>query len=184
MAEIVPGLKKRYREEIVPALMKRFGYRNVMEVPRLEKIVVNIGLGEGKDDAKALDSASQDIATITGQRPVITRAKKSIAGFKLRAGHPVGLKATVRGNRMYDFLDRLCNVALARQRDFRGVSPDSFDGRGNYTLGLEEQLVWPEIDYDSVDKVRGMEITIVTTAKTDEEGRELLSLLGMPFKRP
>lgn len=184
MAEIVPRLKKRYREEIVPALMKRFGYRNVMEVPRLEKIVVNIGLGEGKDDAKALDSASQDIATITGQRPVITRAKKSIAGFKLRAGHPIGLKATVRGNRMYDFLDRLCNVALARQRDFRGVSPDSLDGRGNYTLGLEEQLVWPEIDYDSVDKVRGMEITIVTTAKTDEEGSELLRLLGMPFQRP
>ncbi|HAL62723.1 MAG TPA: 50S ribosomal protein L5 [Chloroflexi bacterium] len=181
---VTPRLKKRYREEIVPALMKRFGYRNVMEVPRLEKIVVNIGLGEGKDDAKALDSASQDIATITGQRPVITRAKKSIAGFKLRAGHPIGLKATVRGNRMYGFLDRLCNVALARQRDFRGVSPDSFDGRGNYTLGLEEQLVWPEIDYDSIDKVRGMEITIVTTAKTDEEGRELLRLLGMPFKRP
>ena len=184
MAEIVPRLKKRYREEIVPALMKRFGYRNVMEVPRLEKIVVNIGLGEGKDDAKALDSASQDIAIITGQRPVITRAKKSIAGFKLRAGHPIGLKATARGNRMYDFLDRLCNVALARQRDFRGVSPDSFDGRGNYTLGLEEQLVWPEIDYDSIDKVRGMEITIVTTAKSDEEGRELLRLFGMPFKRP
>ena len=184
MAEIVPRLKKRYREEIVPALMKQFGYRNVMEVPRLEKIVVNIGLGEGKDDAKALDSASQDIAIITGQRPVITRAKKSIAGFKLRAGHPIGLKATARGNRMYDFLDRLCNVALARQRDFRGVSPDSFDGRGNYTLGLEEQLVWPEIDYDSIDKVRGMEITIVTTAKSDEEGRELLRLFGMPFKRP
>ena len=184
MAEIVPRLKKRYGEEIVPALMKRLGYRNVMEVPRLEKIVVNIGLGEGKDDAKVLDSASQDMATITGQRPVITRAKKSIAGFKLRAGHPIGLKATVRGNRMYDFLDRLCNVALARRRDFRGVSPDSFDGRGNYTLGLEDQLVWPEIDYDSIDKVRGLEITIVTTAKTDEEGRELLGLLGMPFKRP
>jgi large subunit ribosomal protein L5 len=184
MAEIVPRLKKRYREEIIPTLMKRFGYRNVMEVPRLEKIVVNIGLGEGKDDAKALDSASQDVATITGQRPVITRAKKSIAAFKLRSGHPIGLKATVRGNRMYDFLDRLCNVTLARRRDFRGVSPDSFDGRGNYTLGLEEQLVWPEIDYDSIDKVRGMEITIVTTAKTDEEGRELLRLFGMPFKRP
>ena len=184
MAEIVSRLKKRYREEIVPVLMKQFGYRNVMEVPRLEKIVVNIGLGEGKDDAKALDSASQDIATITGQRPVITRAKRSIAGFKLRAGHPIGLKATMRGNRMYDFLDRLCNVALARQRDFRGISPDSFDGRGNYTLGLEEQLVWPEIDYDSIDKVRGMETTIVTTAKTDEEGRELLRLFGMPFKRP
>lgn len=184
MAKVVPRLKKRYREEIVPALMKGFGYRNVMEAPRLEKIVVNVGLGEGKDDAKALDSASQDIATITGQRPLITRAQKSIAGFKLRAGHPIGLKATVRGNRMYDLLDRLCNVALARHRDFRGVSPDSFDGRGNYTLGLEEQLVWPEIDYDSIDKVRGMEITIVTTAKSDEEGRELLRLFGMPFKRP
>lgn len=165
-------------------MMQRFGYRNPMEVPRLEKIVVNIGLGEGKEDAKALDSASQDIATITGQRPVITRAKKSIAGFKLREGQPIGLKATMRGNRMYGFLDRLCNVALARQRDFRGVPSDSFDGRGNYTLGLEEQLVWPEIDYDSIDRVRGMEITIVTTAQTDEEGRELLRLLGMPFKRP
>lgn len=184
MVEIIPRMKERYREEIVPAMMQRFGYRNPMEVPRLEKIVVNIGLGEGKEDAKALDSASQDIATITGQRPVITRAKKSIAGFKLREGQPIGLKATMRGNRMYGFLDRLCNVALARQRDFRGVPSDSFDGRGNYTLGLEEQLVWPEIDYDSIDRVRGMEITIVTTAQTDEEGRELLRLLGMPFKRP
>ena len=180
---IIPRLKKGYREEIIPALMKRFGYRNVMEVPWLEKIVVNIGLGEGKEDAKALDSASRDMATITGQRPVITRAKRSIAGFKLRTGQPIGLKATLRGDRMYYFFDRLCNLALPRRRDFRGVSPDSFDGRGNYTLGLEEQLVWPEIDYDSVDKVRGMEISIVTTAKTDEEGRELLRLLGMPFRR-
>ncbi len=180
---IIPRLKKRYREEIIPALMKRFGHRNVMEVPRLEKIVVNIGLGEGKEDAKALDSASRDIATITGQRPVITRAKRSIAGFKLRAGQPIGLKATLRGDRMYNFFDRLCNLALPRRRDFRGVSSDSFDGRGNYTLGLEEQLVWPEIEYDSVDKVRGMEISIVSTAETDEEGRELLRLLGMPFQR-
>jgi len=145
--------------------------------------VINIGLGEALQDAKALDHAVQDIATITGQRPVVTRARKSVAGFKLREGRAIGVKVTLRGNRMWDFFDRLCNVALPRKRDFRGISPDSFDGRGNYTLGLDEQLVWPEIDYDSIDKVRGMEITIVTTAKTDEEGRELLSLLGMPFWR-
>lgn len=163
--------------------MKEFGYRNVMEVPRLVKIVVNVGVGEAIQNPKALDHAVQDIATITGQRPIVTRARKSIAGFKLRKGDPIGVKATLRGDRMYDFLDRLCNVALPRQRDFRGVSPDSFDGRGNYTLGLREQLVWPEIDYDSIDKIRGMEITIVTTAKTDEEGRRLLALLGMPFRR-
>lgn len=180
---MIPRLKKRYKEEVVPALRERFGYRNVMEVPRLEKMVVNVGLGEALQDAKALDFAARDIAAITGQRPAITRAKKSIASFRLRAGNPIGLKATVRGNRMYNLFDRLCNVALARQRDFRGVSPDSFDGHGNYTLGLEEQLAWPEIDYDEVDKARGMEIIIVTTAKTDEEGRELLRLLGMPFSR-
>jgi large subunit ribosomal protein L5 len=179
----MPRLKERYLKEVVPALMKEFGYRNVMEVPRLEKIVVNVGVGEALQNAKALDHAVQDIATITGQRPIVTRAKKSIAGFKLRAGRAIGVKATLRGDRMYDFLDRLCNVALPRRRDFRGVSPDSFDGRGNYTLGLREQLVWPEIDYDSIDKVRGMEISIVTTAKTDEEGRRLLQLLGMPFAR-
>lgn len=176
-------LKDIYRKEVIPALMKEFGYRNVMEVPRLKKIVVNVGVGEALQDAKALDHAVQDIATITGQRPIVTRAKKSIAGFKLREGMPIGVKVTLRGDRMYDFLDRLCNVALPRRRDFRGVSPDSFDGRGNYTLGLREQLVWPEIDYDSIDKVRGMEISIVTTAKTDEEGRRLLELLGMPFAR-
>jgi len=163
--------------------MKEFGYRNVMEVPRLEKIVVNVGVGEALQNAKALDHTVQDISTITGQRPIVTRAKKSIAGFKLREGMTVGVKVTLRGDRMYDFLDRLCNVALPRRRDFRGVSPDSFDGRGNYSLGLREQLVWPEIDYDSIDKVRGMEISIVTTAKTDEEGRHLLQLLGMPFVR-
>jgi len=163
--------------------MKEFAYRNVMEVPRLEKIVVNVGVGEALQNAKALDHAVQDISTITGQRPIVTRAKKSIAGFKLREGMAIGVKTTLRGNRMYDFLDRLCNVALPRRRDFRGVSPDSFDGRGNYTLGLREQLVWPEIDYDSIDKVRGMEISIVTTARTDEEGRHLLQLLGMPFAR-
>jgi large subunit ribosomal protein L5 len=179
----VPRLKESYRKEIVPALMKEFGYRNVMEVPRLEKIVVNVGIGEALQDAKALDHTVQDVSTITGQRPIVTRAKKSIAGFKLRAGMTIGVKVTLRGNRMYDFLDRLCNVALPRRRDFRGVSPDSFDGRGNYTLGLREQLVWPEIHYDSIDKVRGMEISIVTTAKTDEEGRRLLQLLGMPFAR-
>jgi len=179
----VPRLKDFYRKEVIPALMKEFGYRNVMEVPRLKKVVVNVGVGEALQDAKALDHAVQDIATITGQRPIVTRAKKSIAGFKLRAGMPIGVKVTLRGDRMYDFLDRLFNVALPRRRDFRGVSPDSFDGRGNYTLGLREQLVWPEINYDSIDKVRGMEITIVTTAKTDEEGRRLLELLGMPFAR-
>ena len=164
-------------------MMKEFGYRNVMEAPRLGKIVVNVGVGEALQNAKALDHTVQDITIITGQRPIVTRAKKSIAGFKLREGMTVGVKVTLRGDRMYDFLDRLCNVALPRRRDFRGVSPDSFDGRGNYSLGLREQLVWPEIDYDSIDKVRGMEISIVTTAKTDEEGRHLLQLLGMPFAR-
>ncbi len=179
----MPRLKDSYRKEVVPALMKEFGYRNVMEVPRLEKIVVNVGVGEALQNAKALDHTVQDISIITGQRPIVTRAKKSIAGFKLREGMTVGVKVTLRGDRMYDFLDRLCNIALPRRRDFRGVSPDSFDGRGNYSLGLREQLVWPEIDYDSIDKVRGMEISIVTTAKTDEEGRHLLQLLGMPFAR-
>jgi large subunit ribosomal protein L5 len=163
--------------------MEDLGYRNVMEVPRLVKIVLNIGLGEALQDAKALDGATQDLTTITGQRPIVTRARKSIAGFKLREGMAIGMKVTLRGRRMYDFLDRLINAALPRQRDFRGISRDSFDGRGNYTLGLEEQLLWPEIDYDSIDKVRGMEISIVTTATTDEEGRRLLTLLGMPFKR-
>lgn len=179
----MPRLKDSYRKGVVPALIKELGYRNVMEVPRLEKIVVNVGVGEALQNAKALDHAVQDISTITGQRPIVTRAKKSIASFKLREGMAIGVKTTLRGNRMYDFLDRLCNVTLPRRRDFRGVSPDSFDGRGNYTLGLREQLVWPEIDYDSIDKVRGMEISIVTTAKTDEEGQHLLQLLGMPFSR-
>jgi large subunit ribosomal protein L5 len=176
-------LKETYLKEVVPMLMQDFGYRNVMEVPRLTKIVLNIGLGEALQDAKALDGASRDLATITGQRPIITRSRRSIAAFKLREGMAIGAKVTLRGGRMYDFLDRLVNAALPRHRDFRGISRDSFDGRGNYTLGLEEQLVWPEIDYDSIDKVRGMEISIVTTAKTDEEARRLLTLLGMPFKR-
>jgi large subunit ribosomal protein L5 len=179
----MPRLKDRYKTEMVPALMQEFGYRNVMEVPRLEKIVVNVGLGEALENVKALDAAARDVSTITGQKPIITRAKKSIAVFRLREGNPIGVKVTLRGNRMYDFLDRLCNAALPRQRDFRGVSPDAFDGRGNYTLGLREQLLWPEIDYDSIDKVRGMEVTMVTTAQTDEEGRRLLQLLGMPFQR-
>jgi large subunit ribosomal protein L5 len=176
-------LKDIYQKEIVPILMEDFGYRNVMQAPRLVKVVVNIGLGEALQDAKALDGATRDLSIITGQQPIITRARKSIAAFKLREGMAIGAKVTLRGRRMYDFLDRLLNVTLPRQRDFRGVSRDAFDGRGNYTLGLEEQLVWPEIEYDSIDKVRGMEISIVTTAQTDEEARRLLTLLGMPFKR-
>lgn len=176
-------LKEIYQKEIVPILIEDFGYRNVMQVPRLVKVVVNIGLGEALQEAKALDGATRDLSTITGQQPIITRARKSIAAFKLREGMAIGAKVTLRGRRMYDFVDRLLNVALPRQRDFRGVSRDAFDGRGNYTLGLEEQLIWPEIQYDSIDKVRGMEISIVTTAKTDEEARRLLTLLGMPFSR-
>jgi len=183
MMVAMPRLKDRYRNEIVQTMMDEFGYRNKMQVPRLDKIVVNIGLGEALQNAKALDNATRDLAQITGQKAIITRARKSIATFKVRQGNPIGAKVTLRGNRMYDFLDRLCNIALPRQRDFHGVSPDSFDGRGNYTLGLREQLVWPEINYDDVDKVRGMEITIVTTAKTDEEARRLLQLFGMPFGR-
>jgi large subunit ribosomal protein L5 len=179
----VPRLKERYQTEIVPALMEEFGYENVMQVPRLEKVVVNVGAGEALQNAKALDAISQDLMIITGQRPIITRARKSIASFKLREGNPIGVKVTLRGRRMFDFMDRLLNIALARQRDFRGVSPDSFDGRGNYAIGLTEQLVWPEIDYDKIDRVRGMGITIVTTAETDEEARRLLALLGMPFRQ-
>lgn len=179
----MPRLKERYQTEVVPALMSEFGYKNIMQVPRLQKVVVNVGAGEALQNAKALDAISQDLMLITGQKPIITRAKKSIAGFKLREGNPIGVKVTLRGNRMFDFMDRLMNIALARQRDFRGVSPDSFDGRGNYAIGLAEQLVWPEIDYDKIDKIRGMSITIVTTAQTDEEARRLLALLGMPFKR-
>jgi large subunit ribosomal protein L5 len=175
-------LQERYREEVQPAMMDEFGYRNVMEVPRLQKVVVNVGVGEALDNARALDHAVQDITTITGQHPVVTRARKSIASFKLREGRAIGVKVTLRGERMWAFLDRLCNVALARQRDFRGV-PDTLDGHGNFTLGLREQLVFPEVSYDSIDKIRGMEISIVTTAHTDEEGRRLLELLGMPFRR-
>ena len=174
-------LRERYREDIVPALQRELGYANIYQVPRLEKIVVNVGLGEAIANGRALEAATNDLATITGQQPVVTRAKKSIAAFKLRAGMPIGAMVTLRGERMYEFLDRLVSVALPRIRDFRGVSPNSFDGRGNFTLGLREQLMFPEIDYDRIDKIRGLEISIVTTAKTDDEGRRLLALLGMPF---
>ena len=176
-------LRERYREEIVPELMKEFGYANVMQVPHLEKIVVNVGLGEAISNAKALESAVADLSAITGQRPVVTRAKKSIAAFKLRAGMPVGATVTLRGERMYEFFDRLVAVTLPRIRDFRGVSPNSFDGRGNYTLGLREQIAFPEIDYDKIDKARGLELSLVTSAKTDDEGQRLLAMLGMPFAR-
>ena len=176
-------MKERYKQEIVSKLMSDYDYGNPLQAPRVVKVVVNVGVGEALNDAKALDNTVRDISVITGQRPILTRARTSIANFKLREGRAIGVKVTLRGQRMYDFLDRLLNVALPRQRDFRGVSPDAFDGRGNYTLGLPEQLIWPEISYDSIDKVRGMEISIVTTAKTDEEGRRLLELLGMPFRR-
>jgi len=179
----MPRLRDAYKSEIVPAMMERFSYRNIMEVPRLEKIVVNIGLGEALQNAKALDAATNDLTTITGQKPVTTRARKSIANFKLRAGNPIGVKVTLRGEKMYSFLDRLINIALPRQRDFAGVPRSAFDGRGNYTLGIREQLLFVEIEYDSIDKVRGLEMTIVTTAKTDEEARSLLELFGMPFAK-
>jgi large subunit ribosomal protein L5 len=178
----MPNLKQYYRETVVPQLMSEFKYDNVMQVPRIIKVNVNVGVGEAIDNAKALDGAVDDLIKITGQKPVITKAKKSIATFKLREGRAIGVKVTLRNERMWALLDRLINVALPRTRDFRGISGDSFDGRGNYTLGLREQLIFPEIEYDKIDKVRGMEVTIVTTAKTDEEGRRLLRLLGMPFR--
>lgn len=181
--KVLPRLKEKYLREIVPALMGDFGYANVMQVPRLERVAINIGLGEAIQNPKALESAERDLATISGQHPVITRAKKSIAGFKLRTGMPIGMKVTLRGRRMYEFLDRLLNAVIPRIRDFRGVTRNSFDGRGNYSLGLRDQLIFPEIDYDKVDKARGLEVTIVTTALSDEEGRRLLELLGMPFVR-
>jgi len=176
-------LLERYRNEVVPALMEEFRYTTPMQVPRVVKIVVNIGVGEALDNAKALDAAVEDLRKITGQQPVITRARRSIAGFKLREGRAIGVKVDLRGERMWSLLDRLMHVALPRTRDFSGVSPDSFDGRGNYTLGLREQIYFPEIEYDKIDKVRGLEMTIVTTASTDEEGRRLLALLGMPFRQ-
>lgn len=176
-------LKEKYQQEVVPALQKEFSYKNPMQVPTVHKVVVNIGMGEAIQNAKAMDAAISDLSVITGQRPVITRAKRSVATFKLREGMQIGCMVTLRGERMYYFLDKLMNVALPRLRDFQGVSPEAFDGRGNYTLGLREQLVFPEIEYDKVDKVRGMEVSIVTTARTDEEGRRLLRLMGMPFKK-
>jgi large subunit ribosomal protein L5 len=176
-------VRDRYRDEAIPALTSDFGYKNVYQVPKLDKIVVNIGLGEAVQNGRALDAAVSDLRWITGQAPVVTRAKKSIAAFKLRAGMPIGAMVTLRGDRMYEFYDRLTAIALPRIRDFRGVSPNSFDGRGNYTMGLREQIMFPEIEYDQIDKVRGLEISIVTTARTDEEGRRLLALLGMPFAR-
>ena len=177
------ALKEKYRQEVAPALQKEFGYKNVMQVPNVAKIVVNIGMGEVIQNAKAMDFAVADLAAITGQRPVITRAKRSVAAFKLREGMQIGCMVTLRGDRMYYFLEKVINVALPRIRDFHGISPDAFDGRGNYTLGLREQLVFPEIDYDKIDKLRGMEISIVTTAQSDQEGRRLLALLGMPFRK-
>ncbi|WP_027365220.1 50S ribosomal protein L5 [Desulfotruncus alcoholivorax] len=178
----MPRLKEKHNNEIVKAMMDKFGYKNVMQVPRLEKVVINMGVGEAIQNSKAVDAAVNDLMIITGQRPVVTKAKKSIAAFKLRQGMTIGCKVTLRGDRMYEFVDRLVNIALPRVRDFRGVSPKSFDGRGNYSLGIREQLIFPEIDYDKIDKVRGMDIIFVTTARTDEEARELLRLMGMPFR--
>ena len=176
-------LKEMYKNEIVDAMIKKFGYKNVMEVPKLDKIVLNMGVGEAKDNAKVLEAAVKDMEAITGQKVVTTKAKNSIANFKIREGLPIGCKVTLRGEKMYEFLDRLVNLALPRVRDFRGVNPNAFDGRGNYALGIKEQIIFPEIEYDKVDKVRGMDIIFVTTAKTDEEARELLKLLGMPFSK-
>jgi len=175
-------LKDKYKNEVVSAMMQKFGYKNIMQVPKLEKVVLSMGVGEAIQNSKAMDAAVNDLMTISGQRPVVTKAKKSIAAFKLRQGMSIGCKVTLRGERMYDFVDKLFNVALPRVRDFRGVSPNSFDGRGNYSLGIREQLIFPEIEYDKIDKIRGMDIIFVTTARTDEEARELLRLLGMPFR--
>ncbi len=176
-------LKDAYKATVAPALMKKFSYKSVMQIPKLEKIVINVGSGEARDNSKAIDSIMGDLAKITGQKPVVCKAKKSVANFKVREGMPVGVKVTLRGDRMYEFTDRLFNIALPRVRDFRGISPDSFDGRGNYAMGVKEQLIFPEIDYDKIDKVRGMDIIFVTTAKTDEEARELLDMLGAPFAK-
>lgn len=178
-----PRLKHKYQQEVAPALQPQFGYRNIMQIPRITKIAVNVGLGEALQDANALDRATEQIAAITGQKPIVTRAKRSIANFRLRAGNPIGVAATLRGDRMWEFLDRLVAAALPRIRDFQGLNPNAFDGRGNYSLGLREQLIFPEIDYDRVDKVRGLQVTIVTTAKTDEEARRLLELMGLPFRK-
>ena len=179
----MPNLKAKYQAEVAPALMQKFGYKSTMQIPRLEKIVVNVGCSEARENAKVLDAVVRDLTTITGQKAVITQAKKSVANFKLREGMPIGAKVTLRGDKMWEFLDRLFNVALPRVRDFRGISADAFDGRGNYALGIKEQLIFPEIEYDKIDKIRGMDIVMVTTAQTDEEARELLKLVGAPFVR-
>ena len=176
-------IKKLYTEEVAPALFKKFEYKSTMQIPKIDKIVINVGLGEAKDNPKVIDAAMNDLALITGQKPVVTKAKKSIANFKLRQGMNIGVKVTLRGDKMYEFIDRLFNVALPRVRDFRGINPNAFDGRGNYSLGIKEQLIFPEIEYDKIDKIRGMDIIFVTTANTDEEGRELLTLMGAPFTR-
>jgi large subunit ribosomal protein L5 len=180
---MAPRLKERYKTEIVPELMKQFSYGNVMQVPRVDKVTVNIGLGEARDNARAVETASSEIATITGQRPVVTKAKKAIANFKIRENMPIGVAVTLRGDRMYEFMDRLLNAALPRIRDFHGVPSKAFDGRGNFSLGVREQLIFPEIDYDKVDRIRGMQVNIITTARTDEEGKRLLELMGMPFSK-
>ena len=177
----VPNLKAKYQQEVAPALMQKFGYKSPMQIPRLEKIVVNVGCSEARENPKVLDAVVSDLTTITGQKAVITKAKKSVANFKLREGMPIGAKVTLRGSKMWEFLDRLFNVALPRVRDFRGISADAFDGRGNYALGIKEQLIFPKIEYDKIDKIRGMDIVVVTTAQTDEEARELLKLVGAPF---
>ena len=181
MANNMPNLKKKYQDEVAPALMQKFGYKSTMQIPRLEKIVVNVGCSEARENAKVLDAVVRDLTTITGQKAVVTKAKKSVANFKLREGMPIGAKVTLRGDKMWEFLDRLFNVALPRVRDFQGINPNSFDGRGNYALGIKEQLIFPEIEYDKIDKIRGMDIVMVTTAKTDEEARELMKLVGAPF---
>jgi len=180
---MMPRLKQKYKQEIVPAIMKKYNYKNTMSVPKIEKIVINMGLGKGREDAKIVEEATQVIATITGQKPIVTKSSKSISNFSIRKGMPVGCKVTLRKNRMYEFLDRLINIAIARIRDFQGTSPDSFDGRGNYTLGIKEQLIFPEIEFDKVNTTLGMNITIATNAKNDEEAKELIRLIGMPFKK-
>ena len=179
----IPRLKSKYTQEVAPALMKKFGYENVMKIPKLEKITVNIGCGEARDNSKMVEAIANDLAKITGQKPVVTKARKSVANFKLREGQPVGAKVTLRADRMWEFLDRLFNLALPRVRDFRGINPNGFDGRGNYAFGLKEQLIFPEIEYDKIDKIRGMDIVFTTTANTDEEAKELLTLLGAPFMK-
>ena len=176
-------LKERYQSEVAPALMKKFSYKSVMQIPKLDKIIINVGCGEARENAKAIDAVMNDLSLITGQKPIVCNAKKSVANFKLRAGMPIGVKVTLRGDRMYEFVDRLFNAALPRVRDFKWINPNSFDGRGNYTMGVKEQLIFPEIDYDKIDKVRGMDICFVTTANTDEEARELLTLMGAPFAK-